>query len=59
MEDVAANTSKKSSDMQFSEVDENDGARESRPYDNLLKRNNMIEPSQQESPDRDQSQYMS
>ena len=59
MKEVQANESKNSSDIQFSEIDEVDGTRESRPYDNLLMRSNMLEPSQQESQDRDQSQYMS
>lgn len=59
MEDVGADGSKNSSDMQFSEVDENDEVHESRPYDNLLKRSNLIEPSLQDSPEREQSKLTS
>ena len=59
MENVGADGSKNSSDMQFSDVNENDEKHESRPYHNLLKRSNLIEPSPQESPERDQSKFTS
>lgn len=59
MEDVPEDGSKNSSEMQFSEVEENEETHDSRPYNNLLKRSALIDPSPQISPERDQNPIMS
>lgn len=55
MEDVQADGSRNSSEMQFSDVEENEETHDSRPYHNLLKRTTLIEPSPQVSPERDRN----
>ena len=52
MEDDPINLSKNSSDMQFSDLDENNDVTKSRQYNNLLQRTNLIEQSPQDSPER-------
>lgn len=52
MEDGPINISKNSSDMQFSDLDEKNDVTESQQYNNLLKRNHLIDPSPQQSPER-------
>ena len=58
MEDVPADGSKNSSEMQFSNVDENEETN-NLPYNYLLKRTNLIEPSPQQSPEHNENLMIS